>query len=84
MTTSDDHQVPSAQADTRGAAIPPEDARAAVAEIKADNAALKAADQIAEVQAEATEEQAKLLDQVTEEVLEVLEELQERQEADPA
>jgi hypothetical protein len=80
MTTSNDHQDPSTPADPAGAAILPPEARAAVAEIKADNAALKAADQIAEVQAEATEEQAKLLDQVTEEVLE---ELQERQEADP-
>jgi hypothetical protein len=80
MTTSNDHQDQSTPADPAGTALLPPEARAAVAEIKADNAALKAADQIAEVQAEATEEQAKLLDQVTEEVLE---ELQERQEADP-
>lgn len=80
MTTSNDHQDPSTRADPAGAAVLPPEARATVAEIKADNAALKAADQIAEVQAEATEEQAKLLGQVTEEVLE---ELQERQEANP-
>jgi hypothetical protein len=81
MTTSDDQQEPFPQADTTGAASLPAEAQAAVAEIKADNAALKFDEQIAEVQAEATEEQAKLLDQVTEEVLE---ELQQRQQADPA
>jgi L-lactate utilization protein LutC len=81
MTTSNDHQEPFPQADTTGAASLPAKAQAAIAEIKTDNAALKFDEQIAEVQAEATEEQAKLLDQVTEEVLE---ELQERQQADPA
>jgi hypothetical protein len=81
MTTSNDHQEPSGQADPAGSVSLPPEAQAAVAEIKADNAALKLDEQIAEVQAEATEEQAKLLDQVTEEVLE---ELQERQAADPA
>jgi hypothetical protein len=81
MTTSNDHQEPSGQADPAGSASLPPEAQAAVAEIKADNAALKLDEHIAEVQAEATEEQAKLLDQVTEEVLE---ELQERQGADPA
>jgi hypothetical protein len=55
----------------------PEEARATVAEIKADNAALKAAEQMAEVQAEAVGEQAKLLNQVAEEVLE---ELQDKDE----
>jgi hypothetical protein len=74
MATSNDHQEPAA--DTTGSASLPPEAQAAVAEIKSDNAALKLDEQIAEVQAEATEEQAKLLDQVTEEVLE---ELQERQ-----
>jgi hypothetical protein len=78
MTTSNEHPDASAQADAAGTSLLPEEARAAVAEIKADNAALKVADQIAEVQAEATEEQAKLLNQVTEEVVE---ELQERQQA---
>ena len=81
MTTSNDHEAPSVQADTTGSASLPAEAQAAVAEIKADNAALKFDEQMAEVQAEATEEQAKLLDRVTEEVLE---ELQERQGADPA
>ena len=79
MTTPDDHQDPSTPADPAGTAILPPEAQAAVADIKADNAALKLDEQIAEVQAEATEEQAKLLNQVTEEVLE---ELQERQGAD--
>ncbi|HEY7012560.1 MAG TPA: hypothetical protein VH480_07390 [Streptosporangiaceae bacterium] len=81
MTTSNDHQEPFPQADTAGSASLPAEAQATVAEIKADNAALKFDEQMAEVQAEATEEQAKLLDRVTEEVLE---ELQERQGADPA
>jgi hypothetical protein len=79
MTTTDDHQEPSGQADATGSASLPPEAQAAVADIKADNAALKLDEQIAEVQAEATEEQAKLLNQVTEDVLE---ELQERQGAD--
>jgi dihydroneopterin aldolase len=81
MTTPNDHQEPLPQADTTGSASLPAEAQATVAEIKADNAALKFDEQMAEVQAEATEEQAKLLDQLTEEVLE---ELQERQAADPA
>lgn len=79
MTTTDDHQEPSGQADATGSASLPPEAQAAVADIKADNAALKLDEQIAEVQAEATEEQAKLLNQVTEDVLE---QLQERQGAD--
>jgi hypothetical protein len=79
MTTTDDHQEPSGQADATGSASLPPEAQAAVADIKADNAALKLDEQIAEVQAEATEEQAKLLNQVTEDVLE---ELQERRGAD--
>lgn len=79
MTTSNDHQESFPQADTTGSVSLPAEAQAAVAEIKAENAALKFDEEIAEVQAEATEEQAKLLDQVTEEVLE---ELQARQAAD--
>lgn len=79
MTTSNDHQEPFPQADTTGTASLPAGAQAAIAEIKTDNAALKFDEQIAEVQAEATEEQAKLLNQVTEEVVE---ELQARQGAD--
>lgn len=78
MTTSSEHPVPSTQAEAAGTSLLPEEAQATVAEIKADNAAMRVADEIAEVQAEATEEQAKLLDQVTEEVVE---ELQERQNA---
>ena len=79
MTTSNDHQEPSSPADPAGSASLPPEAQATVTEIKADNAALKFDEQIAEVQAEATEEQAKLLNQITEEVLE---ELQERQGTD--
>ncbi len=61
-----------------GTSMLPAEAQATVAEIKADNAAMKVNDEIAVVQAEATEEQAKLLNEVTEQVVE---ELQERQEA---
>jgi hypothetical protein len=81
MTTSNDHQEPTGPADPAGAAILSPEAQATVTEIKTENAALKLDEQIAEVQAEATEEQAKLLNQVTEEVLE---ELQERQASDQA
>lgn len=77
MTTSSEHVDRSPQPDAAGTEKLPEDARATVAEIKADNAALKISEQIAEVQAEAVEEEAKLLDQVAEEVLE---ELQDRAE----
>lgn len=68
---------PSAQPGTN---LLPEQARAAVEEIKAENAALEEADQVAEAQAEATAERAKQLNEVTEEVLE---ELKERDEANP-
>jgi hypothetical protein len=78
MTTSNEHQEPSTQADRVGTSMLPAEAQATVAEIKADNAAMRVNDEIAEVKAEATEEQAKLLNEVTEQVVE---ELQERQEA---
>ena len=57
-----------------GTNLLPDQAKAAVEEIKAENAALEEADQIAEAQAKATEERAKLLTEVTEEVLEELQE----------
>jgi hypothetical protein len=50
-------------------------------EIRAENAALKEADQAAEAQAEAAAEQAKYLAEVTEEVLEEVKESKE--EANP-
>jgi hypothetical protein len=74
MTTSNDHQEQFPQADSTGAASLPAEAQAMVAEIKTENAALKFDEQIAEVQAEATEEQAKLLNQMTEELLGELQE----------
>jgi hypothetical protein len=77
MTTSSDHVDPSPQPDAAGTEKLPQEAQATVAEIKADNAALRINEQVAEIQAEAVEEQAKLLNQVTEEVLE---ELQEREQ----
>lgn len=75
MTTSEEHLDHPAQPDAAGLAQLPEQAQAAVAEIKAENAALDMAGTVAELQAEAVEQQASLLNQVTEEVLE---ELQER------
>jgi hypothetical protein len=74
MTTSEEHLDSPAQPDAAGLAQLSADARAAVAEIKAENAALDIAGHTAESQAEAVEEQAKLLDQVTEELLEELQE----------
>jgi hypothetical protein len=74
MTTSEEYLDASAQPDAAGLAQLPEDARAAVAEIKADNAALDMAGTVAESQAEVIEQHARLLNQVTEEVLEELQE----------
>jgi len=55
-----------------------EEARATVQEIRAENAALKEAEQVAEAQAEVVVEQAQ---QLTEAVEEVLEELKEAKSA---
>jgi hypothetical protein len=74
MTTSSEHVDPSAQPAGAGMSLLPDQARAAVEEIKADNAALEEANQVAEAQAEATAEQARQLVEVTEEVLEELKE----------
>lgn len=71
MTTSSEHVNPSAQPGTN---LLPEQAKATVEEIKAENAALEEADLVAEAQAKATQERAKLLTEVTREVLEELEE----------
>ena len=59
----------------------PAEAQATVAEIKADNAAMRVNDEIAEVKAEATEEQAKLLNEVTEQVVEEMQERHGREAA---
>ncbi len=77
MTTSSEHVDPSAQPEPPGTSLLPDQARATVEEIKAENAALEEADQLAEAQAEATAEQAKQLAEVTEEVLEELKESKE-------
>jgi|HubBroStandDraft_6_1064221.scaffolds.fasta_scaffold328644_2 hypothetical protein len=76
MTTVSEPVDPSAQPEA-GTRLLPEDAKAAVEEIKADNAALEEAALVAEAQAEAVTERAELLAEVTEEVLD---ELKERQE----
>jgi hypothetical protein len=78
MTTSGEQADPSVQATPAGVGQLPEKARAAVAEIKAENAAMKVEGNIAVAEAEATEKQAELLNQVTEELIE---DLQERNEA---
>jgi hypothetical protein len=75
MTIPSEQLNPPAQPDDADTSLLPPEARATVAEIKADNAALEMDDHIAEAQAEAMEEHAKQLVEVTEEVLE---ELQER------
>jgi hypothetical protein len=72
MTTPGDTADPSVQATPAGVGQLPEKARAAVAEIKAENAAMKIEATIAEAEAEATEKQAELLNQVAEEVIEEL------------
>jgi hypothetical protein len=74
MTISSEHVDPSAEPDPAGVSLLPEKAKAMVEEIKAENAALAAADHAAEAQAEAAAEQAKLLAGVTGEVLEELKE----------
>jgi hypothetical protein len=78
MTIPSEHVNPPAQPEDADTSLLPPEARATVAEIKAENAALKMDDRIAEVEAEAIEEQAKQLVEVTEEVLE---ELQEHKQA---
>jgi hypothetical protein len=70
MTTSSEHVGRPAQPEPGGLNLLSDEAKATVEEIKAENAALKQADQAAEAQAEAAAEQAKQLAEVTEEVLE--------------
>jgi hypothetical protein len=81
MTTSSEHLDQSAQGEPAGTSLLSDQARATVEEIKAENAALEKADQVAEAQAQAMTEQAKQLAEVTEEVLEELKESKEG--ADP-
>jgi hypothetical protein len=74
MTIPSEHADPPAQAGPGDTNLLPARAKAAVAEIKAGNAALAEADRAAEAQAEAVTEQARQLAEVTEEVLEELRE----------
>jgi hypothetical protein len=60
------------QSDPAGTSLQTETAKATVEEIKAGNAALEEAEQVAEAQAEAVVEQALLLAAVVEEVAEEL------------
>ncbi len=77
MTTSSEQVDPSGPAAPVGVGQLPEKAREAIAEIKAENAGLRTEGAIAEAEAEATEKQAELLNQVAEEVIG---ELQEKKE----
>jgi len=77
MTISSEQADPSAQPEPAGMDLQTDEAKATVAEIKAENEALKETDRAAEVQAEAAAEQAKQLAEVTEEVLEELKEMKE-------
>ena len=72
MTTSSEHADPSAQAAPAGLSLQSDEAKATVAEIKAENEALKKADRAAEAQAGAAAEQARQLAEVTGEVLDEL------------
>jgi hypothetical protein len=76
MTTPSEHVDQPAPADPAGTNLLPPEAKAAVAEIKAENAALAEADRDAEQQAEVVAEQAKRLAEVTEEMVEELKEAQ--------
>ncbi len=75
MTTSSEHAYPSAQAEPASMNLQTDEAKATVEEIKADNAALKDADQAAEAQAEVVIEQAQQLAEAAAEVLEELKEI---------
>jgi hypothetical protein len=74
MTRSSEHADAPAQPEVASTSLLPDKAKAAVEEIKAENAALEEANQAAEAQAEATAEQARQIAEVTEEVLEELKE----------
>ena len=74
MTPSNEHVDPAVPPEAASTSLLPEKAKAAVEEIKAENAALEEANQEAEAEAEATAEQARLLAEATEDVLEELRE----------
>jgi hypothetical protein len=72
MTTLSAQPDPSAKAGQPDLSLQTEEARATVAQIKAENAALRKAEQVAEAQAEVVVEQAQLLAAAVEDVLEEL------------
>lgn len=75
MTTVSEQPDPSSRpAEPTGVSLQTDEAKAMVAEIKAENAALAEADRAAEAQAEVVVEQAQQLAEVVEEVLEELKE----------
>jgi hypothetical protein len=78
MRTKREQPDPSAKTGQTGMSLQTEAAKATVREIKAENAALREAEQVAEAQAEVVVEQAQ---QLTEAVEEVLEELKEGKSA---
>jgi hypothetical protein len=80
MTTSSEPSPTAAGPEVAGMTLQTDATKAMVAEIKAENQALKETDRVAERQAEAAAEQAKQLAQLTEEVLE---ELKDRQPGAP-
>ena len=75
MTTSSEYADPSAQAEPAGMSLQTDEAKATVEEIKAENAALKDADQAAEAGAEVVIEQAQQMAEVAAEMLEELKEI---------
>ena len=76
MTTSSEHADLPDHTAPAGMSLQTDEAKATVAEIKAENVALKEADVAAEAQAEAVVEQAKQLTDVAEDVLEELKEME--------
>jgi hypothetical protein len=75
MTTMSEQPDPATRtAEPTGVNLQTDEAKAMVADIKADNAALAEADRTAEAQAEVVVEQAQQLADVVEEVLEELKE----------
>jgi hypothetical protein len=75
MTTVSEQPDRSAQTGPRGTSLQTEAVRATVEEIKAENAALKEAEEAAEAQAEVVVEQAQQLAEAVEEVVEELREM---------
>jgi hypothetical protein len=76
MTTVNEQPDPSTEAGSAGTSLQTEAVKATVKEIKADNAALKEAEEVAEAQAEIVVEQAQQLAEAVEEAVEELREMQ--------